>query len=134
MTRYLLDTNHLSAYLDRATALEARVDSSLLAGNRFGIALPVLCEYRAGITAGRRFQRNLARLQAALEVFRLWPVDQHTAVEFGNAFGDLRQLGRVLSQFDLLIVAIARQYDLTVLTADRDFDGVPKLKTENWLS
>jgi len=56
VTRYLLDTNHLSAYLDRNSVLEARVDARLLAGNRFGITLPVLCEYRAGIAAGSRFQ------------------------------------------------------------------------------
>lgn len=71
MTRYLLDTNHLSAYLNRHSALEARVDAGLLAGARFGITLPVLCEYRAGIAAGKRFQRNVARLRAAMEVFRL---------------------------------------------------------------
>ena len=133
MTRYLLDTNHLSAYLDRHAALEARVDACLLAGDRFGITLPVLCEYRAGIAAGSRYQRNLARLAKAMEVFRLWPADQHTAVEFGNLFQELRQAGRMLSQFDLLIAASARQHDLTLLTGDRDFEGVQRLRIENWL-
>jgi hypothetical protein len=79
VNRYLLDTNHLSAYLDRHSSLEARVDAALLGGHRFGITLPVLCEYRAGIAAGSRFQRNLARLSAAMGIFRLWPADQQTA-------------------------------------------------------
>jgi predicted nucleic acid-binding protein len=39
----------------------------------------------------------------------------------------------VLSQFDLLIAALARQYKLTLLTADRDFEPVERLKIENWL-
>lgn len=110
MTRYLLDTNHLSAYLDRRAALEAKVDAQLLAGDRFGISLPVLCEYRAGIAAGSRSQRNLKRLTAALEVFRLWPADQNTAAEFASLFIELRKTGRTLSQFDLLIAAHARQH------------------------
>ncbi len=49
MKRYLLDTNHLSAYLDRRPVLERRIDSALRASDRVGICLPVLCEYRAGI-------------------------------------------------------------------------------------
>jgi hypothetical protein len=69
VNRYLLDTNHLSAYLDRHAQLESRIDSALLAGDRFGIVLPVLCEYRAGIALGSRYQRNFVRLQAALSIF-----------------------------------------------------------------
>jgi tRNA(fMet)-specific endonuclease VapC len=133
VTRFLLDTNHLSAYLDRNATLEARVDARLLSGDRFGITLPVLCEYRAGIAAGKRLQRNLARLTAAMEVFRLWPADQQTAAEFGRLFHELRGAGRMLSQFDLLIAALAIQHDLTLLTRDSDFHGVPRLRIENWL-
>ena len=54
MNRYLLDTNHLSAYLDRHPVLQPRVDAALRVGDRFGICLPVLCEYRAGIRLSRR--------------------------------------------------------------------------------
>jgi tRNA(fMet)-specific endonuclease VapC len=131
--RFLLDTNHLSAYLDRHAQLETRVDAGLCGGDRFGITLPVLCEYRAGIGSGRRLKRNLARLSAALEILRLWPVVRQTAEEFARLFQELRQAGRMLSQFDLLIAAVTRQYDLTLLTADRDFQGVAGLRIENWL-
>jgi len=134
VTRYLLDTNHLSAYLDRNSSLESRIDAGLLAGDRFGITLPVLCEYRAGILAGRRFQRNLMRLHAAMEILRLWPADQNTAVEFADLFQELRKAGRVLSQFDLLIAAAARQHGLILLTADRDFQSVSRLRVENWIA
>ena len=119
MKRFLLDTNHLSAYLDRHAALEARIDDTLRAGHRVGVCLPVLFEYRAGIRIGRRYRQNLARLQAALRVLRLWPLDEETSVEFAELFAELRAAGRVLSQFDLLIAAIARQRGLTLLTADQ---------------
>jgi tRNA(fMet)-specific endonuclease VapC len=134
VTRYLLDTNHLSAYADRNRLVEERIDSAVLMGDRFGITLPVLCEYRAGIAAGRRFQRNLARLTSAMRMLRIWPLDEQTAAEFGTLFRDLRQVGRMLSSFDLLIAASARQHDLTLLTADNDFQVVPHLRRENWLS
>ena len=133
MNRYLLDTNHLSAYLDRRPEIERRLDDALRGGDRFGICLPVLCEYRTGIRLGRRFKRNLARLQAALGVLRLWPADEETAVAFADIFSELRADGRMLSQFDLLIAPLARQYGLILLTADQDFQSVRGLKIENRL-
>src|SRR5205085_6817872 len=132
LNRYLLDTNHLSAYLDREPAFETRIDSALRAGDRFGICLPVLCEYRSGIRIGKRYQRNLARLQAALGVFRLWPADETTASTFADVFQQLRNSGSMMSQFDLLIAALALQHNVTLLTADRDFQAVNGLKFENW--
>jgi predicted nucleic acid-binding protein len=133
LNRYLLDTNHLSAYLDRQPALERRIDDRLRAGDRFGICLPVLCEYRAGIRLSRRYRQNLARLQLALARIRLWPTDEQTAAEFAEIFRELRSGGRMLAQFDLLIAAVARQYKLTLLTADQDFQPVTGLTIENWL-
>ncbi|TVS16075.1 MAG: type II toxin-antitoxin system VapC family toxin [Planctomycetaceae bacterium] len=133
MRRYLLDTNHLSAYLDRCAPLEQRIDDALKAGDRVGLCLPVLCEYRAGIRLGRRYQRNLARLHHALGILRIWPMDEGTAVEFAELFRELRSVGRVMSQFDLLIAALARQHGLILLTADRDFEPVSGIKVQNWL-
>jgi predicted nucleic acid-binding protein len=133
VNRYLLDSNHLSAYLDRQPVLAQKVNEALRAGDRFGICLPVLCEYRAGIRLGRRYPQNLTRLQAALAIFRMWPIDEQTAAEFAVLFQELRSTGRVLSQFDLLIAAVARQFKLTLLTADQDFQAVSQLRAENWL-
>ena len=103
------------------------------AGDRFGICLPVHCEYRAGIRVSRRYRQNLARFQAALAIFRVWPTDEDTAAEFAEIFRELRSAGRMLAQFDLLIAAVARQYKLTLLTADQDFQPVSRLRIENWL-
>jgi predicted nucleic acid-binding protein len=133
VTRYLLDTNHLSAYLDRHESITQRIETALRAGDRFGICLPVLCEYRAGIRISRKYRQNLARLHAALAVIRLWPSDEDSAAEFAALFQELRSAGRMLSQFDLLIAAIAREDKLTLLTADQDFRTVEQLRLENWL-
>jgi predicted nucleic acid-binding protein len=133
VNRYLLDTNHLSAYLDRHLVLQPRVDAALRGGDRFGICLPVHCEYRCGIRLSRRYRQNLARFQAALALFRLWPTDEDTAAEFAEVFRELRAAGRVMSQFDLLIAAVARQSKLILLTADQDFQPVTGLRIENWL-
>lgn len=134
MTWYLLDTNHLSAYLDENPALKSRIDARLNARDRFGVTLPVFCEYRAGIALGSRLKSNLARLRKSKRVLRLWPLDEQTAIEFAAVSQELRAAGRALSAFDMLIAASARQLSLTLLTADNDFIAVPRLKVENWLA
>ncbi len=134
MTKYLLDTNHFSAYLDGHSVLEPRINSALRSGDRVGICLPVLFEYRAGIRLGRYYQRNLARLQYSLSVFRLWPIDADTAIEFAELFAACRAQGRVMSQFDMAIAALARQHQFVLLTADQDFSAVSDLRQENWLA
>jgi predicted nucleic acid-binding protein len=37
------------------------------------------------------------------------------------------------NQVDMMQAALARQMRLTLLTADRDFNALPELPTENWL-
>jgi hypothetical protein len=67
---------------------------------------------------------------AALGVLRMWLIDEETAAEFAELFRELRSVGRVMSQFDLLIAALARQRGLILLTADQDFRPVTGLQVE----
>lgn len=45
----------------------------------------------------------------------------------------LRRRGWQLETVDALIATIALRYDLTLLTADNDFQAVPGLKIDSWL-
>jgi predicted nucleic acid-binding protein len=60
-------------------------------------------------------------------------MDVETSTVFAELFQECRSQGRVLSQFDLTIAAVARQHDLILLTADQDFHRIVSLKWENWL-
>jgi tRNA(fMet)-specific endonuclease VapC len=64
----------------------------------------------------------------------MWPVDTQTARHYGAVYLELRRQGRVLSQVDMMLAALARQHDITVLTTDRDFEALADIKVENWVS
>ncbi len=49
---------------------------------------------------------------------------------YGSIFHELRTAGRV----DMMMAAQARFMDLTILSADRDFEAVAGVGVENWLS
>jgi predicted nucleic acid-binding protein len=74
------------------------------------------------------------RLKYLLKHVRLWPLDHDTTRLFGTVFNELRQHGRVLSQVDMMMASLARQWKLTVLSADKDFQALPDIQVENWLS
>jgi predicted nucleic acid-binding protein len=60
------------------------------------------------------------------------PIDRKTTRIYGDLYMELRRRGRVLSQVDIMVAALARQLRLTVLTTDRDFDAIRDLRTADW--
>jgi len=56
------------------------------------------------------------------------------ALIYAEIYHDLRARGRVLSQVDMMLAALSRSLDATLLTDDRDFEALPDLRIENWLS
>jgi predicted nucleic acid-binding protein len=59
-------------------------------------------------------------------------LDSETARLYGKIYIELRDKGRVLSQIDMVLGALARQHKLIVLTTDRDFEALSDLRLENW--
>ena len=132
MPVYILDTNHVGMAVDRTSRVGRRIFEARLAGVRLGTCLPVLCEIEAGIQQVRhkaKYRRDLKHLMLQL---RLWPIDLKTTQIYGELYMELRRRGRILSQVDLMVAALARQSKLTVLTTDRDFDALPDLRTADW--
>jgi tRNA(fMet)-specific endonuclease VapC len=132
MPAYLLDTNHVGMAVDRASIVGQRIFEARLAGLRLGTCLPVLCEIEAGMRQVRRKVKYRRDLNHLLLQLRLWPIDLRTARIYGDLFMELRRRGRVLSQVDIMVAALARQMKLTVLTTDRDFEALPDIETEDW--
>jgi tRNA(fMet)-specific endonuclease VapC len=133
MPGYLLDTNHVGMAVDRAWAVGQRIFEARLAGLRVGTCLPVLCEIEVGIRQVRHKVKYRRDLNHPLRQLRLWTLDLKTARIYGDLYLELRRRGRVLSQVDLMVAALARQLKLTILTTDRDFEALPDIRTADWL-
>jgi tRNA(fMet)-specific endonuclease VapC len=131
---YMLDTNHLSKAVRTGSVVQRRIAELPAAGVKVGVCVPVLCEIEAGIQQINRpddYRRDLERL---LRQVRIWPLDRLTARLYGEIHHDLKRRGRILSQVDMMLAALARQMKLTLVTSDNDFAALPDVSTENWLS
>jgi tRNA(fMet)-specific endonuclease VapC len=109
-----------------------RIHEGRSLGHRFISCYPVLCELEAGIQQTPTPEENPRRLAQLLRHVRLWPLETETTRLYGAVYLELRRQGRVLSQVDMMLVALARQHKLIVLTSDRDFEALPDLTIENW--
>lgn len=132
MKGFLLDTNQLAQVVRRESPLLQRIHSERRKGLRVGTCVPVLCEVEAGRLNVARPDVYQQGLNALLRKIRLWPLTMVTAQYFGEIDQDLRRRGRALSQVDMMLAALCRELDLTLVTTDRDFAALPWLKTDNW--
>jgi predicted nucleic acid-binding protein len=80
-----------------------------------------------------RAQASQRTLREVLRFVRIWPLDPRVARQYAQLFYDLRRRGRVLSQVDLMVAALAINLNVTVLTTDRDFEAVNGISCENWI-
>lgn len=93
--------------------------------------MPVLCEIEAGLQQVSKPDVYRANLERLLRQIRVWPLDLATARTYGEIHQDLKRRGRVLSQVDMMLAALARRMSLTIATSDRDFIALPDIATEN---
>jgi tRNA(fMet)-specific endonuclease VapC len=106
MRRFLLDTGIAGHCIARRHGIFERAQKELAAGNLIGIAHPVLAELAFGVEASETRDRNMQRLRIALASWKLWPVTEHAAFEYGRIAAELGRLGRVVGQNDMMIAAI----------------------------
>ncbi|HSU68344.1 MAG TPA: type II toxin-antitoxin system VapC family toxin [Tepidisphaeraceae bacterium] len=130
---YLLDTNHLGRAVTPGGAVRNRIAALRSSGFKVGTCVPVLCEIEAGIQQVSHQDAYRADLARLLRQIRVWPITPATAKLYGAIYHDLRTRGRVLSQVDMMLAALARQMDLTLVTSDRDFSALTDPQTENWV-
>ncbi len=132
MTRYLLDTNHLGEAIGRVSVVRDRVQQSHRQGMVFGTCGPALCELLVGIVLRKDAAATRRRLDKLLQAVRIWPIDIAVAERYAGAYHELRKAGRALSQVDIMLAALARYMDATLLTTDDDFRALTDIKTEDW--
>lgn len=80
-----------------------------------------------------RAAQNLAEWERLKPLLPCYIPDETDAEFAAELQVSLRRRGWQLATVDALIAAVALRYDLTLLTADQDFQAIPRLQHENWL-
>jgi tRNA(fMet)-specific endonuclease VapC len=125
---FLLDTNVVIRLFAHDQAVERRFDGD----PRILLPVFVLGELYYGALKSSLVDENCRRVNDFLEQIETLYASLGTAYEFGTIKTELERKGRMIPQNDLWIAALARQYDLTLVSSDRHFAEVEKLRWEQW--
>jgi len=128
----LVDTNVCIAYLNgREPGIRARLLSQ--SPDRVFLCAVVRAELLYGARKSTRVEANLSRLAEFLRPFPTLPFDDQAAEWYGIIRAQLEVGGTPIGANDLLIAAIARAHDATVVTRNRgEFERVAGLRVEAW--
>ena len=108
---------------------------SLLTPEEVGISSIVAAELWFGVANSQKRKKNEAALKDFLEFVTLldWPCE--ASLLYGQVRAQLQKLGTPIGAMDLLIASHALFIDTVLVTNNtREFERVPDLKIENWLS
>jgi tRNA(fMet)-specific endonuclease VapC len=126
--KVLLDTNIVIALF----AGEASVQQRLSIADEVFITSIVLGELYYGAQKSVRTEKNIARIdEFAANNTVLW-CDIATARQYGIIKSQLRTKGNPIPENDIWIAAVAKDYQLTLVTRDRHFQHVDGLAIEQW--
>ncbi len=124
----LLDTDYVVNFLRGRNATVPFVNSLTDAGTARVSAITV-AEVLEGIFFGRNPVAAERAFQTWLRSVPVLDVNQDVARNFAHLRGELRQLGQIIQDMDLLIAATALHHDLTLVTRNqRHFGRVPGIR------
>jgi tRNA(fMet)-specific endonuclease VapC len=129
---YLLDTNACIQILnDTSPPLVQRLASH--APSEIRLCSIVKAELLYGARHSQRVVENLKLLAHFFVPFVSLPFNDRCAEQYGQIRAELAQAGTLIGPNDLLIAAIARAYDMTLVTHNvEEFGRVNGLRQENW--
>ena len=124
----ILDTNALSAYLDKTPAAVEIISEVS------DIAIPVIVagEFAFGIAQSRHREAYERSLQRMLDRCTVLDVGIETARHYAAIRLELRAAGTPIPANDLWIAALSRQHAMPVMSRDSHFDLVGGLRRRTW--
>lgn len=124
---YLIDSDWVADWL--AGKLHATRLITNLSGQGIAISLITFGEIYEGIYYARDPSAAEAGFQQFLREVEVRPLSRRIMRRFARIRGELRRLGQLIPDPDILIAATALQHDLILLTRNvKDFQRIPDLR------
>ena len=124
----ILDTNALSAYLDR------RPEAVEIVSKARDIAIPVIVagEFAFGIAQSRHREAYERSLQRMLDRCTVLDIGIETSRHYAAIRLELKAAGNPIPANDAWIAALSRQHSMPVMSRDSHFDFVGGLRRRTW--
>lgn len=104
------------------------------AGSMNQIMVPAIVagELYYGAENSNKKAKHTNQVESFLETCTLLEVNIETAKHYASIKSQLKKQGKPIPENDIWIAAMALQYNLKLITKDKHFNLVEKLKVEEW--
>lgn len=139
MSDYLLDTNVISLLLNENINKDLTIKTKKIIDNSKYIFMSGITYFKIkrGLIAINALNK-LETFTRLCKVFRLILLDNKEIFdEAAEIYKQLKIIGKLINDADVLIAATAKFYDLTLVSNDADFENIERLnliKTSNWIN
>jgi len=131
MEKYMLDTNSWIEYFKNRNGVADHVDA--LPRTQLCASEITVAELIYGAYNSKNFEKHYREAMWLKNNIEIYPISD-ALDDYGDIRFATKRKGNPIGQFDLLIGATARHYDLTVVTDNqKDFSPMPGVKIENWV-
>lgn len=126
--RFLLDTNIAIALIAKERIVMQKI------GNAEEIFVPavVIGELFWGAYNSTMIEKNIVNIREFIAGNTVLPCDTQTGEHYGEIRMQLKRKGKPIPENDIWIAAIAKQYDLILVSRDSHFKEITGLKLEIW--
>lgn len=132
--RVLLDTN-ICIYIIKNKPPEVRARFEKYDLGDIGVSTITIAELEYGVKKSQQPGKNAQALEAFLLPLEFLHFDDKSAISYGSLRAFLEREGKTIGSMDMLIAAQAIAHNLLLVTHNlKEFDRIPDLKCESWVS
>ena len=128
----VLDTDILVALLKGAPDATGTIRKLEEKGDRIATTIITAYELLKGAYISSRPQENLMKVRDAISNLQVLDLSYKACEEASKIYRDLKKTGTIIGEFDILITAIAKTYDETIITRDEHFKLIRGTKLIKW--
>jgi tRNA(fMet)-specific endonuclease VapC len=128
----VLDTNIMVSLLKDEEEAKEKIRSLEQSGERICTTAITAYELLKGAQISSRSEDNLAKVRELISSLELLGLTVGACEHASKIYKELRQRGKMIGEFDILIAAIVRTFDEKLVSRDGDFKSIRGLEVINW--
>jgi len=129
----ILDTDILVALLKGTPQAIQKITSIEKNGDPLSTTIITVYELLKGAYLSDRFEENLAKVTDSLSSIQILDLSFNACEEAAKIYKELKTKGYLVGEFDILIAAITRTNNQTLITRDEHFQAlIPPEKLLKW--
>jgi len=128
----IIDTNVMIPFLKGSPEEVNKVREVASENSQVAITIITTYELLKGARLSSEPEDNLKDVKQAISNMKVLDLSREACEEASNIFCELKKSGKIISEFDIIIAAIAKTNNESILTRDQHFKSIKGINLIQW--